>query len=125
MAENCCSESKNQVEAILRSTLENLKTLIDVNNVVGKPINIDRETIIIPISRVSLGFVGGGSEFNGKLQKPEQNSFGGSGAGVSIIPIGFLVCGEKTEFIKIDKEVEKDKWTNLIKSALDVVQKRQ
>lgn len=121
MNETIVNESARQIEGIMRATIENLKGVIDVNNVVGKPIRVFDDSIVVPISKVSFGFVGGGSEFMSDKIKQTPNTIGGSGAGVTISPIGFLVCGNKNTFIKIDENVEKDKWTSLIKSAIDLV----
>ena len=77
--------------------------MVDVNTIIGEPIYIDRSITIIPVSKVSFGFVAGGSEFNSetieeykKKDKDEEivykNPFGGgSGAGVNITPMTFLI----------------------------------
>lgn len=82
------------IESLMKSTLENLKDMIDVNTVVGNPIKSPDGTTIIPISKVSLGFASGGSEFYSKDTKNEHDKFpfgGGSGSGVSVKPVAFLV----------------------------------
>lgn len=121
MSESVTTESAKQIEGIMRTTIENLKSVIDVNSIVGKPIRVYDDNIVVPISKVSFGFVGGGSEFISDKAKQSPNSIGGSGAGVSITPIGFLVCGNKNTFIKVDETVENDKWASLIKSAISLV----
>ena len=77
---------------LMGSTMEKVKAMADVNAIVGDPIQAG-EVTIIPISRVSYGFASGGSDFASKNQKPDSNNAfgGGSGAGVNIIPIAFLV----------------------------------
>ena len=82
------------IESIMRSTLENIKSMIDVNTVVGSPVVTPQGKTVIPISKVSFGFASGGGEYAaGDTQsQPERLPFaGGSGAGVSILPVGFLV----------------------------------
>lgn len=118
MNENNNSTITSQIENIMKTTFQNLKTVADADSIVGTPINIDRETTVIPISKISFGFVGGGSDFISEKIKGNLNTVGGSGAGASISPIGFLVCGSKTIFIKIDEEFENDKWTTLLKNIL-------
>ena len=77
--------------------------MADVNAIVGDPIQAG-EVTIIPISRVSYGFASGGSDFASKNQKPDSNNAfgGGSGAGVNIIPIAFLVVrGENVRLLPV------------------------
>ena len=77
--------------------------MVDVNTVVGEPI-LAGEVTIIPVSMVSVGFASGGSDFASKNQRPEQdNSFGGgSGAGLKITPIGFLIVrGENVKLLPV------------------------
>lgn len=80
---------------LMQTTLENIKDMVDVNTVVGEPIAAGNGATIIPISKVSFGFVAGGGEYDTPRQPgPESLPFaGGSGAGVSVQPVGFLVVG--------------------------------
>ena len=86
---------KHPIENIMSTTLENIRDMIDVNTVVGEPIAAGDGATIIPISRVSFGFVAGGGEY-GAPHKSEavtaEHPFaGGTGAGVTVQPLGFLV----------------------------------
>jgi Uncharacterized conserved protein len=117
--DNQIYSNANQVESIMRATLENLNSFLDVNHVVGAPITVE-DTIVVPFSKVTFGFVGGGTEFTSKKNSP--SAVGGSGAGVSITPVGFLVCGEKNVLLKVDA-VEDTKWTDLAKCALNLLKK--
>lgn len=75
---------------MLENTIQKIREMVDVNSVVGQPIHINDGTTIIPVSRVSVGFGGGGSDFGGKTDK--ENPFGGGvGGGVKVSPICFLV----------------------------------
>lgn len=74
---------------IMGITMEKLKEMVDVNTIVGEPISLQDGTTIIPISKVSFGFASGGSDLPTKT--PKDLFGGGSGAGVSIQPLGFLV----------------------------------
>lgn len=85
--------NENKLEDIIRTSLENIRTMIDANTVIGDPISTANGTTVIPISKVSVGYASGGLDFNGK-DKPAnlpQNFGGGGGTGVSISPVGFLV----------------------------------
>lgn len=84
--------SQNKLEGLLNSSLEKLKGLVDVNTIVGDPITTKDGTVIIPVSKVSFGYASGGSDFGGN--KPKDLFGGGSGAGVTIQPVAFLVVQE-------------------------------
>ena len=81
---------------LMQTTLENIKDMVDVNTVIGEPIAAGNGSTIIPISKVSFGFVAGGGEYDAAHQTvPDNLPFaGGSGAGVSVQPVGFLVVGD-------------------------------
>lgn len=85
-------EETHPLEGLLSSTMTTLKGLVDANAVVGTPIETQGVTLI-PISRLSVGVGGGGSDYISKNQKPEsQNTFGGgAGASGKIEPVAFLV----------------------------------
>ncbi len=70
-------------------SMEKLKEMVDVNTIIGDPIKVDENTTVIPISKVSFGFASGGSDLPSKQEK--ELFGGGSGAGVSIQPLAFLV----------------------------------
>ena len=99
---------EHPIEGLMNTTMNSIKDMIDVDTIVGNPIETSNEIVIIPISKVSFGFASGGSEFNGetidqykKVEKEEQIQYklpfgGGSGAGVTINPIAFLVVQQKS-----------------------------
>ena len=85
---------KHPIETIMSTTMENIRDMIDVNTVVGDAVTPAEGTVIIPISRVSFGFVAGGGEYGLKTPQPAANDLpfaGGTGAGVTVQPMGFLV----------------------------------
>ena len=87
---------KHPIEGLMTTTLESIRDMIDVNTVVGEPIAAGDGATIIPISRVSFGFVAGGGEMklaSTAAQPPEPPFAGGAGAGVTVQPLGFLVTG--------------------------------
>lgn len=96
-------KKEHPLNDLMGSTMERLRSMVDVNTVVGEPI-LSGEVTIIPVSMVSVGFASGGSDFASKNQRPEQdNSFGGgSGAGLKITPIGFLIVrGENVKLLPV------------------------
>ena len=76
------------VSELLGASMAKVREMVDANTVVGTPISTGDGTTLIPISKVSVGFGGGGGDYG----KPEQNNFGGgAGAGMKIDPVAFLV----------------------------------
>ena len=87
--------AQHPIESLMGTSMESIREMVDVNTVVGDPVKTQDGSTIIPISRVSFGFVAGGGEYAGGLSAPavEELPFaGGAGAGVSVHPVGFLVC---------------------------------
>ena len=80
---------------MLDSTIAKIREMVDVNSVVGEPITTPDGVTIIPISKVSVGFGGGGTDFASKNNNQQENPFGGGvGAGVKVTPIAFLIVKE-------------------------------
>lgn len=82
------------INNMVDTTIEKIKTLVDVNTIIGETIKLDDGTVIIPVSKVSYGFASGGSEFSGKKINNENLFGGGSGAGVTISPVAFLTVNK-------------------------------
>ena len=88
------------IDNMMQTTMENIRSMVDVNTVVGSPVMGSKGTTIIPISKVSFGFIAGGGEYaaeDGKNKPLPTETFpfaGGTGAGVSVQPVGFLVVGD-------------------------------
>lgn len=101
--------------------VNNLKELVDSDTVIGKVINTPNDSMVIPISKVSVGIVSGSGESKEVAFKKGSQTVGGGGAGGSVTPLGFLVLSKtNTKFITVDKE-EENKWSNLFNSAIDVL----
>ncbi len=87
--------TETKIQDIIRTSLENIRNLVDANTVIGNPINTDAGVTIIPISKVSVGFASGGLDYAVKNEpvnsvKP-KNFGGGGGTGLSVQPVGFLI----------------------------------
>ena len=80
----------SDMSEIIKASLEGIKSFADAQTVVGKLINTPSGVTVIPISKLSVGFIGGGADYGQKKITHAQNFGGGSGAGVSITPIAFL-----------------------------------
>lgn len=90
-------EKQHPIGDLMTTTMQKIREIADVNTIIGQPIEADGVTII-PISRLTVGFASGGSDFASKNQKPDgDNSFGGgSGAGMSLAPVAFLIVKDGT-----------------------------
>lgn len=106
------------IENIMQATLLNLKSMITTETIIGKSFRGPDDSLIIPVSKVSLGFLAGGAEYSESAPKVRQDNFphaGGGGAGMSIVPIAFLVCDKNgQELIMIDKEANLSKWADIL-----------
>ena len=92
--------SEKNLEGLLNVSLENIKGLVDSNSIIGSPITTPDGTTIIPVSKVSFGFASGGSDF--PSASPKEMFGGGSGGGVTIQPMAFLVIkGESVRMIHV------------------------
>ena len=95
--------SEHPIEGLMETAMNSIKDMIDVNTIIGDPIETTNGMVIIPISKVCFGFAAGGSEFKGetideykKKDKEEEVQYrlpfgGGSGAGISINPVAFVI----------------------------------
>lgn len=118
--------SDHPIEGLMTTAMENLKEMIDVNTIIGDPVETPDGSVILTVSKVGFGFAAGGSEFiingkgdkegqDGKQGKKEQPFGGGSGGGVSITPIAFLIVGSKGI-----KMLHLDENTHLLEKILDL-----
>jgi sporulation protein YtfJ len=108
--------------------MENIREMVDVNTIIGDPVETPDGTVILPVSRVGFGFAAGGSEFSvGNSDQGGQSELpfgGGSGGGVSINPIGFLiVSGNNIRMLSTDNQNQL--YDRLIDVAPVVVEKIQ
>lgn len=87
---------KHPISDLMETTMQKIREMVDVNTIVGQPISTPDGITIIPVSKVSFGFASGGSDYSSKNEKSEQPVMfgGGSGAGISIMPIAFLIINE-------------------------------
>ena len=108
------------IQSLMKTAMENIKEMVDVNTIVGDPVETPDGTIIIPISRVSFGFAAGGSEFDKpekqkerekeKEKGPDLPFGGGSGGGVTVQPVAFLVVGQgQVRLLPVDRHAMLDR----------------
>lgn len=124
---------KHPIEGLMQTAMESLKTMVDVNTILGDPVETPDGAIILPVSRVSVGFAAGGSEFSGANTKSSESSHpfgGGSGAGIALNPVAFLIVGrESVRLLPVNQNAIYDRLIDMIPQFIgqiqDVVQGRK
>ena len=124
--------AEHPIEGLMSTAMNSIKDMIDVNTIIGDPIQGPNNIAIIPISKVSFGFAAGGSEFKGetvdeynKKDKDEQIQYrlpfgGGAGAGVSVNPVAFLVVqGNVVKLLPVNHSTSLDKLLDYIPDLFD------
>lgn len=114
------------IENMMDKTLFDLKEVVGGETVLGKEIYAPDGTMVIPVSRVSLGMVTGGGEYGLQKLNGDFSGAGAGGAGATITPIGFLLLGKFTHsFIKIDGKEEDEKWLNVLQTVAKIFTKKK
>ncbi|MEG1447737.1 MAG: spore germination protein GerW family protein [Oscillospiraceae bacterium] len=112
----------NPISDILESSLKSLRDIVDVNTVIGEPTKISDDITIIPVSKVSFGYGGGGSGYPTK--KETKDTFGGAtGAGATVEPVAFLIIQDgNVKLLQIStSNSTADKVVNLVPEVIDKV----
>ncbi|HWO75476.1 MAG TPA: GerW family sporulation protein [Bacillus sp. (in: firmicutes)] len=115
--------SEHPIQGLMTTAMENLKEMIDVNTIIGDPVETPDGGVILTVSKVGFGFAAGGSEFivdgqsgnQGGEQSAKHPFGGGSGGGVSITPIAFLIVNQQGV-----KMLHLDENTHLLEKILDL-----
>ena len=98
--------NEHPIQGIMDTTMQQLKEMVDVNTIVGDALTTADGATIIPISKLSFGFVSGGSDLNVKGDVATQPFAGGSGAGISITPMAFMVVkGDDIKLMQVSNTV--------------------
>ena len=114
---------KRPISDLMETTIQKVKEMVDANTIIGEPVITPDGITLLPVSKLSLGFVGGGSD---SAKKPEAgNAFGGGiGAGVKIEPIAFIVVrGENVRLLHVNPQsgTTLDKIIDLVPEVIDKV----
>lgn len=118
--------AEHPIQGLMKTAMESIKEMVDVNTIVGDAVETADGTVIIPISRVTFGFAAGGGDY-----EPEEHSKadaipafgGGSGGGVSVRPVGFLVCSPTSgiRFLQVDGKMLYDRVIDLLPQVLEKI----
>lgn len=128
--------NEHPIEGLMLTAMNSIQEMIDVNTIIGEPIETSNGIVIIPISKVGFGFAAGGSEFKGetideytKREKEEEVQYrlpfgGGSGAGVNITPVAFLVVQEEgVKLIPVSHSSALDKLLDYVPDLMEKISK--
>ncbi len=83
--------NESKIGDIIRASVENIKSTFDANTIIGEAITTVNGTVVIPVSKLNIGFVSGGVDYTGKNPTSKGNFGGGGGTGVNITPVAFLI----------------------------------
>lgn len=118
------SGATRPIDALMRTAMESIKAMVDVNTILGVPVEAPDGTVIIPVSRVSFGFVAGGSEFETTERVGGFPFGGGSGAGVSLHPVAFLVVGQgQVRLLPVSERALYDRLLDLAPRVVEQLQR--
>lgn len=117
----------------MQTAMESIKQMVDVNTILGDPVETPDGSVIVPVSRVSFGFAAGGTEYElvggekGKEQQQQQSKSlpfgGGSGAGISVNPVAFLVVQKnQVRLLPVDANVIYDRLIDLAPQLVQQIQ---
>ena len=110
---------ENQINEIMEGAISKIKTFLDTSTVVGIPFETKEGSLLIPLTKVSVGFVAGGGEYGENKKSDKIPMAGGSGGGICVQPIGFLSI--KNDVCKLIRIYEKSKYDKLLDSIPEIL----
>lgn len=123
--QNTENHNKITLDSIINDSLKNLKSIIESNTIIGEEVTTKDGTVVIPVSKIIVGFVAGGGEIENRDRKDKilcQPFAGGSGAGFTVVPVGFLVrVGENVNFVSAKTDAKYDDLINLANKTLKLI----
>lgn len=122
-------EEDKSISSLIDSAMEKIKTIVDSSTVIGQPVVTENGKTIIPISKVSVGYVVGGGEYADLSARRVAKHFpmaGGSSGGMSVSPVGFLVESDgQISFINVENKTLYQTVLNLFNSLLNKMNKSE
>ena len=122
--------TEHKIPQIIKSSMDNIRSMVDANTVIGDPIITAGNITIIPVSKVAVGIASGGVDYNTKSETRAlpQNFGGGGGTGLSVVPMGFLVCNKDgdVDFINANAKFSPDpidQITDFVEKTPDIIAK--
>ena len=121
-------QTESSVSDLIESAFEKIKTIVDTGTIVGEKLETSDGTVIIPISKVTVGYVVGGGEYADLSARRVANHYplsGGSGGGMSVTPVGFLIESEgKYSFINVENKDLYQTVLNMFNAFLTEIQRK-
>ena len=120
-------QNSESIDNLIDNAMEKLKTIVDSSTIIGERIETDDGTVIIPISKVSIGYVVGGGEYADLSSRRVANHFpmaGGSSGGMSVTPVGFLIEKEgEVNFVNVENKSLYQTVLNMFNTLLSKIDK--
>ena len=115
--------NEHPIESLMMTAMSSIQDMVDVNTIIGEPIESQNGITIIPISKLTVGFLGGGVDYGTKKLTQTQNFGGGSGTGISITPVAILtVNGETVNLISLNEQKgNTDRFSSIIEKAPELI----
>ncbi|HWR45254.1 GerW family sporulation protein [Sporomusa sp.] len=118
--------AEHPIQGLMKTAMESIKGMVDVNTIVGDAVETPDGTVIVPISRVAFGFAAGGGDYEAEEAAPAQgHPFGGaSGAGISVKPVGFLVCSPTNgvRFMSVESNLFYDRLIDMVPQVMNKIE---
>ncbi len=114
--------NESSLNQIIDTALSKIRSVADSNTVIGEPIRLNDEVVVLPYSKVSVGFAAGGADYDSKkVPTPEKKNFvGGNGAGVSVTPLGFIIVkGTDVQVVDLNNPVPAGQDDNPVTQAIE------
>ncbi|SCM80334.1 Uncharacterized spore protein YtfJ [uncultured Sporomusa sp.] len=114
------------IQGLMKTAMESIKGMVDVNTIVGDAVETPDGTVIVPISRVTFGFAAGGGDYEAEdTAAAHSHPFGGaSGAGISVKPVGFLVCSPTSgvRFMSVESNLFYDRLIDMVPQVINKIE---
>ena len=115
------------IDELMKTAMESIRDMVDVNTIVGDAVQTADDTVIIPVSRVAFGFAAGGGDYQGQKDSKSGSQeegvpfAGGSGAGVTIHPVAFMVVGKNStiKLLPVEHNTTFDRVIDFVPGLLD------
>lgn len=105
------------LDEMLKKTVESIKHAVESDDVIGKPVIAADGSIVLPVNKLSYGFAVGGGEYGNADKDSDYPYSAVCGGGITLTPVGFLICGREKRFISVDKSDSGSKWLDLLKDV--------
>ena len=119
----------NDIDDLISNAFDKIKMIVDANTIIGEKLETQDGTVIIPISKVTVGYVVGGGEYADLSARRVANHYpmsGGSGGGMSVTPVGFLIEKDgEVQFVNVENKSLYQTVLNIFNAFLSEIQKKK